>query len=163
MALKKLFIIRHGKAEEHSFSKRDFYRDLVERGIHKSNEIAKELKGSISLSEKSSIISSSANRAIQTANIFCQILNYPAERIHIEPTIYEAHYLDILKVINAVANDVDTLFVFGHNPGLSDLTNYITNAYIDLKTSNVALIEMEENLFFSEISAGTGTLKKIWS
>ncbi|MCI0920714.1 SixA phosphatase family protein [Sphingobacterium rhinopitheci] len=163
MIVKKLFIIRHGKAEEHAFSQADYDRNLIEKGINRSKTIANQLKEQICIDDNTCFISSSANRAIQTANLFAEILKFPVDRIIQNKAIYEAYYQDILTVINKVPQHIDTVFVFGHNPGLSDLTNYICNSYITLKTSAVAKIHIEEGLDFTMLSGGTAYLQKVIS
>lgn len=160
MKSKTLYLIRHAKAEDHSFQKRDYDRNLVSKGIERAKLIADKLKLDLP-SAKTLVISSSANRAIQTADIFCEIFNYPKFDIRHEKSIYEAHYKDILTVINSVANDMETVLVFGHNPGLSDLANYICNTHIDLKTAHVAKINLEKDFFFRELSSNTGYLEKV--
>lgn len=160
---KKLYIIRHAKAELHSFDKRDYDRNIIEKGKERASRIAHELRDVLKITDNTLVISSSANRAIQTAEIFCPILNLPSDKIQQEKSIYEAYFKDILQVINSVDNSVDTLLIFGHNPGLSDLANYICDSYIDLKTSHVACITLEEDLHFSELSSGTAHLNKVLS
>ncbi|WP_037499286.1 SixA phosphatase family protein [Sphingobacterium deserti] len=162
MDSKKLYIIRHGKAEEHSFSKEDFNRDLVEKGIARSLAVAEKIKTKISpIDKRTLIISSTANRAAQTARIFAQSLGYPEEEIVWEPTIYEAHYLHILKRLNQVSANYDRVLLFGHNPGLSDLIDYIANEYINLKTSYAACLTLEEGLDYSTLSANTARLEHV--
>lgn len=161
MGTKNLFLIRHAKAEEHSFFKKDYDRNIVEKGIDRANTIANKLKASIDKSQNTLIISSSANRALQTAQIFSAILGYPAHNIQLEKSIYEAHYKEILKVINKIPNDIETVLIFGHNPGLSDLTNYICDSYIDLKTSHISKIILPEDFNFSDISGSTCQLETV--
>lgn len=163
MKPKKLFIIRHAKAEEHSILKSDFNRNLIQKGILRATKIAQMLGEKYLIDEKTLFVSSSANRAIQTANIFASILNFPLMSIIQTKNIYEAYYQDILKELNRIPNNIDTVFLFGHNPGLSDLTNYLCNSYISLKTAELAEINIEEGLYFSELSGNTATLKRIIS
>lgn len=153
-----LYLIRHAKAEEHTFTKDDFDRDLQQKGIDRANKIANELKKSLHVDEKTLVISSSANRAIQTAEIFCSILGYPIDSIQETKDIYEAHFTDILKVINTVSNQYDKLLVFGHYPGLSNLTNYLSHSEIDLATSNVSILQLEGDLTFEMLGGGTANL-----
>jgi phosphohistidine phosphatase len=162
MKSKKLYIIRHGKAEEHSFSKEDFDRDLIEKGIARSLLVAEKIKSKIpQIDERTLFISSTANRAAQTAKIFAQSLGYPAEKIVWEPTIYEAHYLQILKRLNQVSANYEHVLLFGHNPGLSDLIDYVADEYINLKTSHVACLTLDEGLDYSTLSANTAHLELI--
>lgn len=158
MPKKILYLIRHGKAEDHSFLKRDYGRNLVEKGINRSQIVAQKIKAQLSL-EEILVISSSANRALQTAEVFGEILGYLKSEIQQERSIYEAYYTEILKVINKVDDNVNTFFIFGHNPGLSDLTNYLCNSYIDLKTSHAAKIILPEGFNFSEVSGSTCKLE----
>ena len=154
MITKTLYLIRHGKAEDHSFFKKDYDRNLVDKGIERSLLISIKLKLDLQ-KENLLVISSSANRAIQTAKIYCEEINYPIQNIQLENGIYEAYYTEILKVINNVEDHIDTVLVFGHNPGLSDLTNYLCDSIISLKTSHVAKITLPKNFNFKEISGST--------
>jgi len=156
--MKTLYIVRHGKAEEHSFSKEDFYRDLLEKGRSRAKRVATELKKTLQVNDKTLVISSTANRAIQTAEIFCSILDYPLESIQQTSDIYEAHFTDILKVINSVPDEIDSLLIFGHNPGFSNLTNYLSHSEIELATSNVAILQLEEDITFAMLAGGTANL-----
>ena len=160
MTVKKLFLIRHGKAEDYSFLKKDYDRNLIEKGQKHTTLIAQKLIAHLN-SGKTQVVSSTANRALQTARIFCDVIHYPQQDIQLEKGIYEAYYSDILRVINTIPDDVEQVLVFGHNPGLSDLTNYLCHSYIDLKTSHAAEIILPENFNFSEISGGTCHLQTV--
>lgn len=161
MISKELYLIRHGKAEEHSFEKNDYNRNLIEKGKNRSKIIASKLLTHIDKSKKILVISSTANRAFQTAEIFCKILDYPTDQIQLEKDIYEAYYLDVQNIINKISDDIDIVLVFGHNPGLSNLTNHICNSYIDLKTSHVSKIRLEDDFNFKEVSGNTGYLETL--
>ena len=164
MIEKKLLIVRHAKAEDHSFHINDYNRNLIQKGRDKAKKIAQQIKNHwIAPNDNIMVISSSENRAIQTAKLFSEILDYPTEKIYQTDTIYEAHFLNILKEINKIPNNINTLLVFGHNPGLSYLTNYICDSNISLNTAEVAEIKLESNLNFSELSSSTGYLKKIYT
>lgn len=161
MKTKTLYLIRHAKAEEYSFGRRDYERNLMEKGKESAREIATILSHQFNPTSSTRVLSSSANRAIQTAELFCSIIDYPLEQIVQDKNIYEAYYLDILNAINNTATVIDTLLVFGHNPGLSELATYLTNVYVNLKTSYVAVIKLEKGLDFNELSGGTATLKTV--
>ena len=156
--MKTLILIRHAKAEEHSLSKSDFFRDLQPKGIERAKRIAASLSNKIKVDNKTLVISSTANRAIQTAEIFCPILQYPTSEIQQTENIYEAHFTEILNVINAVDDQYEQVLVFGHNPGLSNLTNYLSHSEVELATSNAAILKLEDGINFSMLSGGTATL-----
>lgn len=162
MRNKKLYIIRHAKAEDHFGPKIDFERNLVDKGRERARELSAKLNKELpSIDERTLVISSTASRAAETATLFCDTLGYPVDRIEWEPKIYEAHFLVILKRINDVSANYDNLLVFGHNPGLSDLINYVSNDYVDLKTSHIGCLTLEDNIDFSNLSANTAKLNKV--
>ncbi|WP_164108918.1 MULTISPECIES: SixA phosphatase family protein [Sphingobacterium] len=161
MNTKTLYIIRHAKAELPTWREKDFGRNIMDKGGARAQHIANKLKDILTIDDNTAVFSSTANRAIQTAHIFCTTLEFPLQRIFQTESIYEAYYLDILKIINQIPSAVDTLLIFGHNPGLSDLTNYICNSYIQLKTSHCAVVTLEEGIDFGSLSGGTGSLNQI--
>lgn len=160
--MKQLYIIRHAKAEEHSFAKKDFDRNLTDSGRKRATRIAKDLAQQLTIDEHTYVLSSSANRAIQTAELFCEILGYPVTEIQQEEDIYEAFYINILQVINQVPDHIQTVLIFGHNPGLSMLAEELSNYDVDLKTSDVAHLELEEGITFAELSQSTAHFKKVF-
>lgn len=162
METKSLYIIRHAKAELPTFGKDDFDRDLLPKGVYRAELIAQKLRTQLSpMDKKILVISSTANRAMQTAKIFCDILGYPEEHIVWEPKVYEAHYLFLMKRLNDVSASYDHVLLFGHNPGVSDLIGYVTDRLVNLKTAYAAYLELEEGIDYSLLSANTASLKKI--
>ncbi|TYR36010.1 phosphohistidine phosphatase [Sphingobacterium phlebotomi] len=162
METKSLYIIRHAKAELPIFDKDDFNRDLLPKGTDRATIIARKLKELLpAIDEKTLVISSTANRAMQTAKIYCDILGYPEERIVWEPKVYEAHYLFLMKRLNDVPISYDHVLLFGHNPSVSDLVGYISDRFVNLKTAHAAYLELEEGIDYSLLSANTASLKNI--
>jgi len=161
--MKKLYIIRHAKAENPTFEGTDFERDLLPEGVEKAIQKATLLAQDLDLSTKglTHIISSPANRAKQTAQIFCSVLQIPLDQIHYEIKIYEAHYLELLKVLNDCSSEDAQVLIFGHNPGLSDLIAYLTDDYVGLATADIAYLTLDENIDFSILSANTAYLHKV--
>ena len=157
--MKTLYLVRHAKAEDHSLLKNDFNRQIISKGKERATRIAQELRKQLHIDDQTLVISSSAIRAKQTAAIFCDILAYPIDQSQETKEIYEAHFTDILAVINAVPDTVNKLVIFGHNPGLSNLTNYLSHADVNLATSNVAILTLPEGFNFAALSGGTAHLK----
>src|SRR5690606_21985071 len=141
--------------------KHDHERDIIDKGRLRATQIAQDLAKELTLTEHAKVIASTANRAKQTAELFCDILRCPAEKIQSTKSIYEAFDFDILRSINKVGGDGDTLSVFGHNPGLSELTNYLADCYRDLKATHVAVITLEEGIDFAALSGSTAKLSHI--
>lgn len=161
MKTKQIYIIRHAKAEEHSFAKPDYPRRLIAKGKNKAHRIANELAQDLYEMENTRMISSTADRAYETAEIFAEVLGIEKQNIQLEKSIYEASTDTLLKIVNKAPEKIDNLVLVGHNPGLSHLCNYICDTYINLKTSEVAIIELPVGFNFAMVSSGIGILKRI--
>lgn len=129
MCAKRLFLIRHAKSSWNDPDLYDFERPLNKRGKHDAPYMGKLLHKKNILPDL--IISSHAERAMQTASIIAKELGYPEERIAIEKKLYEAVNKDILDVLQRTDENVEVLFLFGHNPGLTTLHNFICKHFID--------------------------------
>ena len=71
------------------------------------------------------LVSSPAVRAWTTAGIIASKLDYPREAILREPSLYLASPDEILDVIATQDDDVQSLVLFGHNPGFTMMANLL--------------------------------------
>lgn len=140
--MKKLFLVRHAKSSWKDVSLADFDRPLNKRGKRDApfmGALMAELNQIPDL-----IISSPANRAITTAREFASKLDYPIEKISEHEIIYHGDTSDIIKLIRNINDKYDNLFLFGHNPDLTSLNNFLSNQYIDnIPTAAIAAIEFD--------------------
>lgn len=123
--MKKLLIIRHAKSSWDDASLRDFDRPLNKRGVRDVPDMGKRL-ASLDI-QPDLIISSPANRAITTARGIAIEIGYDIERIQAEPELYHAGTSTIREVISKVDNNINTLMIFGHNPGFTDLISRVSD------------------------------------
>lgn len=148
--MKTLFIIRHGKSDWDFRSVKDIDRTLKERGINDGYTMAnrlleKDLKPEI-------IISSTANRAFHSALIFSRVLNIDDDKIIPEKDLYFSGENDILSVIYGCNDNINRLMIFGHNPGFTDLVNYLSHLNIsNVPTTGIVILNFDANSW-SEIS-----------
>jgi phosphohistidine phosphatase len=127
--MKTLILIRHAKSSWKENNLSDFQRPLNKRGKRDAPIIGKVL---LKMGLKPDmVISSPAVRASDTAEIICTELGIEKSKIHFDEDIYEAATDDLLEIIQSVEEDVNTLLIFGHNPGLTNLSNFLTDQYID--------------------------------
>lgn len=157
MPQKIIYIIRHAKAEQ-SLIKKDFDRVLIDKGIERAQRIAHDFALSFQSDHTTLCITSPAHRAFETAEIFIKSIKYPQLGLVTDDRLYEASYLDILKVINQIPEQVHTIILFGHNPGLTDFIEYVSNKSIQLKTSQVVQLALDENISFDTLSYNSATL-----
>ena len=156
--MKYLYLIRHAKSSWDDPSQTDFERTLNERGIKDAPKMAKLLQ-----SKKVNpdlIISSPAVRAFSTAGIFAAQYKYPSEKILSDARIYEAAMRDLADVVHEIKglsseefplipeikDEIGTAFLFGHNPGISNFANLLSNQpIVDMPTCAIAGFELSIN------------------
>jgi len=142
--MKNIFLVRHAKSYWGDQSLSDFDRPLNKRGKNDAPFIGKILK------EKSVkpdfIISSPAKRARKTAIVIVDKIGYPEKKIIFDEGLYEASIKDILKILKQVDEVHQSVMLFGHNPGLTLLNNFISDNYIDnIPTCGVVALEFDKN------------------
>jgi phosphohistidine phosphatase len=153
-AMKYLFIIRHAKSSWDNPFTKDFERPLNERGEKSIAVMGKFLK--INDENFDIVISSPAKRAITTASGICNFIHYKTESIQVDNTIYHASSFQLFKTITGISDQYETAALFGHNPGLTDLCNYLTEDYIsNLPTCGIVKIRFDIDSW-SEVSKGNG-------
>jgi phosphohistidine phosphatase len=77
------------------------------------------------------IVSSSATRAVATAEAMAEALDYAWDEIVVDERLYEAYAEETLEVIEEQDEWVDHLMLIGHNPGLTVLVNYLSSHYLE--------------------------------
>lgn len=140
--MKRVVVVRHAKAVPYGYEN-DFNRDLRNRGKDDAKLVSTHLK------EKnifpSVIYSSPAKRAIKTARIYAENLNFPQKKIIQEDDIYDGLTTsDFLYLIKNISDKHETVFFFGHNPGFYYFANNLVNSGIDyLPTSGTVVVDYE--------------------
>ncbi len=140
--MKTLYLIRHAKSDWSIGYVSDIDRPLNERGYsdaHTMSLIVKEKKIVPDL-----IISSPAVRAISTALLFCRILNYDPKSILINKNLYDTSAKEYIHAISKIDNKHKVVFLFGHNPTITNTANALTNAMTEeMPTCAIAGIQSD--------------------
>jgi phosphohistidine phosphatase len=140
--MKKLYVIRHAKSSWAEPDMADFERPLNERGKTDAPMMGKRLKKA--KIHPDLIISSPAKRALKTAKIIAKELDFPKEQIVTDGAIYPGGVSGLLDVIHSLHDSFQTVILVGHNPGLTDLANYLTDVQIDnIPTCGVFCVDFE--------------------
>ncbi len=58
----------------------------------------------------------------------------------IDEGVYAASASQLLGVVRALPDDVDTVVLVGHNPGIEDLVSLLTGEWVSMPTSALAVI-----------------------
>ena len=128
--MKRIIFVRHGQAEEGAAGISDFERSLTHKGKEVSRLMAMKLKERIK--DPGLLISSPAFRAFETAVIFAEVNDMPADKVMLQNVLYlsvnEKALMDLLKI---AGEDTDTVTFFGHNPTFTDLANFFCNEPVE--------------------------------
>jgi phosphohistidine phosphatase len=154
--MKRIVLVRHAKAVPYGYED-DFSRDLTDRGRTDAHKVSLLLNSRQVIPDL--IISSPANRALQTAAIFAGNLAFPIDEIQKEPGLYmEFTTGDFLDFLQSADESLSTLFVFGHNPGISYFVSRLTdNFHGDMPTCSTVGIDFPVKSW-KEIEARSGKL-----
>jgi phosphohistidine phosphatase len=119
--MKTLYIIRHAKSSWENPDRSDFDRGLNDRGKRDAPRMGKRLKEKEIYPDL--ILSSPAKRALSTAKRIAKVLGYPESKIKTDRDLYHAAEETMLSIIQNLKDKNNIVFVFGHNPGLTDFVN----------------------------------------
>jgi phosphohistidine phosphatase len=154
--VKTLYIVRHAKSSWENPLLADFDRPLNERGKRDAPRMAKRLKEKRITPDL--MLSSPAKRALSTCKQMAEVLGYNKDKIKTNPDLYHSDEDEILRVIRTIKDHHQTAFIFGHNPGLTEFVNAISEANIDnVPTCGIVACTFETDSW-GKIDWGSGTV-----
>lgn len=142
----QLYIVRHGIAidREDPQCPADPERFLTGEGVEKTKEVAKGLSKIVDGADL--LLSSPYVRALQTAEIVADALDYSKQKIRKTDALLPGAEAQQLFRELAKDKDLSSVFVFGHAPNLDELiaTAVGSKHHIsELKKAGVALLELK--------------------
>ena len=112
------------------------------------------------------IISSPAERAINTAQKCCKSMGMTADDVIKDQRVYAASLGELLEVLQGTPADVGCVMLVGHNPGLEELLEYLVADAIPLPddgkllpTATLAHLEMPND--WQSLPSGCAALRRI--
>ena len=137
---KRLLLIRHAKSDWENPATKDFDRPLNKRGNANAPEMVKRMVDQNIYPDL--MVSSPALRALTTAKYFAKGWEIEGKNIQTDKNIYEAATKTLLTVVNGFDNQYSTIALFGHNPGLTDFANYLSDVNIyNMPTCSIVILE----------------------
>ena len=134
--MKRLFLIRHAKSSRDDPALADKDRPLNDRGKRDAPKMGALLaKRRV---KPNLILSSSAVRALDTAEIIAEKLDYKRKNIRVEDRLYAVEADKLLDVIRRLGDELDCVMLIGHNPELTELAHRLSSKITDMPTCAVA-------------------------
>jgi phosphohistidine phosphatase len=127
--MKVWVIVRHAKSSWSNPKLEDIERPLNKRGKRDAPFMAKLLHGKSFSPDL--LLTSPALRALTTAEHFAKQWKLDDEKLQIKEEIYEAYPEDLIRMARKFPDNLDTVFLFGHNPTITDIANRYTEDYIE--------------------------------
>jgi phosphohistidine phosphatase len=137
--MKTLYVLRHGEAAPETEVTSDYERALTLRGRSDVQRAAVLLRDRAAV--PSLVLSSSATRARQSAELCCSVWLQGTELVLIEE-LYLAGPGSYLSELNVRGGQHDRVMVVGHNPGLEALIHLLTEQSEHLATAALVAIEL---------------------
>ena len=160
--MKRLCLLRHAKSSWENPSLLDRERPLNKRGYRDAPQIGAYLSGRYL---PLLFFVSPARRAQETyAELLTGWPQLNSQRVTIEEALYTFEFRELLQWLSARPDELSALAMVGHNPALTDLTNWLAGGEVieNLPTAGwVDLVIDLDRWSDIELSRGRGHCKTI--
>jgi phosphohistidine phosphatase len=158
--MKRLYLLRHAKSSWDDPTLGDQDRSLAPRGRRAAKVIAKHLRHNGIAPEL--VLCSPSRRTRQTLTRIAPGLGKNAD-VQIEPELYAASAAALLEVLHEVPDEVESVMLIGHNPGIQDLALSLAGAgpestRVRSKFPTAALATLELDVSWRELAPGSAEL-----
>lgn len=147
--MRHLYLLRHAKSLWIDPTLEDFERPLSPRGFRDAKKIASYLERTKPRIEL--VLCSSAKRTTQTLD-FIQAALKAETKVLIEDSLYTFDLSELLERLRKVPNQIRSVLIIGHNPGIQGLALQMTlpgqlRQRIALKypTAALTIVELEND------------------
>lgn len=117
--MKTLLLVRHAKTAPAGPDQTDHARALEDRGVTDAGKLAHYLRKKGLVPDQ--MLVSSANRTQTTAQILLTAFTGQNIDVVVSDELYLADVSFLEQVVANASDELDTLMIVGHNPGLSEL------------------------------------------
>jgi phosphohistidine phosphatase len=152
--MKTLFLLRHAKSVPATDGLKDFDRSLNDQGRWQAERVGKYLKQQNIVLDL--VLSSTALRARETTALILTAAECSAE-VRYDQRVYEASRQQLLEVISGIEEDKSGVLLVGHNPGLEQLLQHLTDRSAPMATATLAKIHLTVSEW-TEVTGQSGQL-----
>jgi phosphohistidine phosphatase len=136
MNQRTLILLRHAKSDW-SGGEADLARPLAKRGRRQAPDAGRWLATNIDSFDLALV--STATRARSTWDLVAAELDVPPPT-RIDDRVYGASGQELLMVVRELSDELETVVLVGHNPGIEDLASLLTGEWTPMPTSALAVI-----------------------
>jgi len=140
--MKTLLIMRHAKSSWNDDSLSDHDRPLNDRGEADAPHMGAVLTARDLVPDR--ILSSTAVRARTTAELVAQNCAFDGE-ISLDRNLYHAGPDEFIDALKGLPTDLDRVLLVGHNPGISELVDFLADTPEMMTTANIAVLQLPVN------------------
>ena len=123
--MKTLYIVRHAKTNK---ALNDLDRELLPIGIERTHKLGAYLQSNNYSADR--MFSSFAKRAVQTANILAEHLNYPQDKIITKEKLYLTSQEEYFNILMEQDDSVDSVLIVGHNPEITNVAQFFVPDFV---------------------------------
>jgi phosphohistidine phosphatase len=138
LSSRTLILLRHGKSDW-STGDPDVRRPLADRGRRQAADSGRWLAAHVDHVDVALV--SPAERTSTTWDLVSAELPTPPP-VRMEERAYAATAGTLLDLVRNLPDDLGTVVLVGHNPGLEDLVETLTGRWVLMKTSGLAVVEL---------------------
>lgn len=158
---KRLYLVRHAKAESRAPMFKDFERELTGEGYIDAARMGSFLRDKGAQVQR--LAASSAFRTRQTAQVFAEQLHFDWEKVELIDDLYDCGARAYIATVHQTPEDISELMIVGHNPDVSYFSEYLTkDFYENMGKGSVCIIEFED-IEWAGVSSRTGKLVSFFS
>lgn len=157
--MKTLLILRHAKSGWDNPSLNDHDRTLTKRGLKTAPLMGQLIADQEIVPDR--ILSSTARRARETAFLVGEHCGY-SRAVELNEDLYPTSVPRCIDALSDVSDDVVTLLLVAHNPGLEHLVELLTGSYEVLPTAALVQVTLEMASWSDMSSEVPATLVNFW-
>jgi phosphohistidine phosphatase len=133
-----LILLRHAKSDW-SGGEADLLRPLAKRGRRQAPDAGRWLAAGVRQVDLAVV--SPAERARSTWQLASAELAAPPPT-RFDDRVYAASETELLGLVRELPDEVSTVVLVGHNPGIEDLVSTLTGQWVPMPTSALAVMAM---------------------
>ncbi len=153
MAEHTLILLRHAKSDW-SGNEPDEHRPLARRGHRQAPEAGRWLAANLDRIDLAVV--SPAVRAGSTWELAAAELEVAPPTV-VDDRVYAASSGELLDVVRGLDDEHRNVVLVGHNPGMEGFVHLLTDAWVEMVTSALAVVDLPGS--WSDTKPGAGTLR----